>query len=130
MFIGRLILAIVSTALEEVAIFVIWRFLLPELGIRVPVAVLIAGLVAWAAFAMSLFMFTTSVLKKQATIGLPTMVGSRGRVARALAPDGLVRIRGELWGAISAEGRVNVGEQVEVVGEEGLKLFVRKIKST
>ena len=124
---ARLILAIVSTSLEEVAIVVIWRWLLPEFGIRLTLPVLIGVMVAWAAFSVSLFVFTTRVLKKQAVVGLPTMVGSKGKVASILAPEGLVRIRGELWGATSAEGNLDTGEEIEVVGEDGLKLVVRKI---
>jgi len=124
---ARLILAIVSTALEEVAIVVIWRWLLPEFGIELPLAVLIAVMVVWAAFGAALFVFTTRILKKQAVIGLPTMIGSKGKVASSLVPEGLVRIRGELWGASSVEGNLDKGEQVEVVGEDGLKLVVRKV---
>ena len=124
---ARLILAIISTALEEIAIVAIWRWLLPEFGIRLPFSVLIGVMVAWAAFAVALFIFTTRTLKKQIVVGLPTMVGSRGKVASSLVPEGLVRIKGELWGATSAEGNVDTGEEVEVVGEDGLKLVVRKI---
>jgi membrane-bound ClpP family serine protease len=123
---ARLILAIVSTSLEEVAIVVIWRWLLPEFGINLSLSVLIGIMVAWAVFAVALFVFTTRVLKRQTVVGLPTMIGSKGKVASSLAPDGLVRIRGELWGATSAEGNVDKGEEVEVVGEDGLKLVVRK----
>ena len=123
---ARLILAIVSTALEEVAIYVIWRWLLPEFDIRLSFSVCIGVMVAWAAFAVALFIFTTRTLKRQTVVGLPTMIGSRGKVASSLAPVGMVRIRGELWGATSAEGNLVTGEQVEVVGEDGLKLVVRK----
>ena len=35
----------------------------------------------------------------------------------------------ELWGATSAEDNIDIGEQVEVVGEDGLKLLVRKIST-
>lgn len=123
---ARLILAIVSTALEEVAIVAIWRWLLPEFGIRLPFSVLIGVMVAWAAFAVALFIFTTRTLKKQVVVGLPTMIGGRGKVASSLVPEGLVRIKGELWGATSAEGDVDTGEEVEVVAEDGLKLVVRR----
>jgi membrane-bound ClpP family serine protease len=126
MTIARLILAIISTALEEVAIVVIWRWLLPEFDIILPFPVLIAVMVVWAVFAVSLFLLTTRILKRQALVGLPTMVGSRGKVASPLVPDGLVRIKGELWGATSNEGNLTTGEEVEVVGEDGLKLVVRR----
>ena len=123
---ARLILAIISTSLEEAAIVAIWRWLLPEFGINLPFSVLIGVMVAWAVFAAALFVFTTRTLKRQAVVGLPTMIGSKGKVASSLAPEGMVRIRGELWGATSAEGNVDKDEEVEVVGEDGLKLVVRK----
>ena len=123
---ARLILAIVSTLLEEVAIVAIWRWLLPELDINLSLPVLIGIMAAWAAFSVTLFVFTTRTLKRQTVVGLPTMVGSRGKAASLLNPEGFVRIRGELWGSTSVEGNIGKGEEVEVVGENGLKLVVRK----
>jgi membrane-bound serine protease (ClpP class) len=122
----RAILAVVSSVLEEMAIVAIWRWLLPEFGIVLPLAALIVIMVAWAGVGATLFIVTTRVMRKQAMVGLPTMVGSRGQAASPLAPEGLVRIRGELWGATSAEGNLGKGEEVEVVGESGLKLVVRR----
>ena len=121
---ARLILAIISTSLEEVAIVAIWRWVLPEFDIEVSFTVLVIVMVAWALLAAALFVFTTRTLKKQVVVGLPTMVGSRGRVASPIAPEGLVRIKSELWGAISTEGDIPKGEDIEVVGEDGLKLIV------
>lgn len=123
---ARLVLAFLSASLEEVAIFAIWRWLLPEFGIGLPVAFLIGLMAVWAVFSVTLFMVTSRILKKQVMVGLPTMVGSRGRVASSLVPEGLVKIKNELWGATSAEGNLDKGEEVEVVGENGLKLVVRK----
>jgi membrane-bound ClpP family serine protease len=127
--VSRLVLAVLSTSVEEVAIWVIWRWLLPEFGIELPYQVLIVVMVAWAAFGVWLFVFTTRTLKKQAVAGLPSMVSTVGRVSSRLAPDGLVNIRGELWGAVSDEGNIEAGEKVIVIKEDGLKLFVRKIDS-
>ena len=129
MFTARLIIAIVSNILEEVAIVVIWRWLLPEFGIRLPLSALIGVMIAWAIFSVSLFVFTTRTLSRQILVGLPTMIGSKGKVASPLAPDGLVRIKSELWGAISPEGNIDKGEEIAVVGEDGLKLIVRRNKS-
>lgn len=123
---ARLILAIITTSVEETAIVIIWRWLLPELGINLPFPVLIGVMVAWAVFSVSLFIFTTRVIKKQTVVGLPTMVGSKGKVASRIAPEGLVRIKNELWTAKAIEGNIDKGEEVDVVGEDGLKLMVRK----
>ena len=122
----RLILAIISTALEEVAIWAVWRWLLPEFNVNLHVGVLIGIMVGWGIISTCLFLFTTHTLKKQALVGLPSMVGAVGKAAGNLTPEGMVKIRGELWGAVSEEGNIAAGEGIIVTGENGLKLLVRK----
>lgn len=122
----RLIIAIVTTSLEEVVVWVIWQFVLPEYGIFLPSGAVIAVMVVWAVFCISLFMFTTGILKKQPVSGLQSMVGSKGKAVSPLVPEGMVKIDGELWRAKSAEGKINKGDYIEVVGEDKLKLVVRK----
>ncbi len=126
---ARLVLAIVSTSAVEAALFAIWRWVLPEWGIEISLVALIAVMAAYAVFAVVDFWFVTRVLKRQTVIGLPTMIGSKGKVASPLAPEGQVRIKGELWGAESLDRNMDIGEQVVVVRQDGLKLFVRKADS-
>ncbi|OGO07950.1 MAG: hypothetical protein A2Y92_02180 [Chloroflexi bacterium RBG_13_57_8] len=122
---ARLALAVLSTTLEEAAIWVVWRWLLPEFDINIPISALIVIMIGWAAFSTWLFILTTRALKRQAAVGLPSMVGAVGKAASRLAPEGLVKIRGELWGAM-AEGRnIEPGEEIVVEKERGLKLYVR-----
>ena len=123
---ARLVLALVSTTVEELDIFVIWRWLLPELDINLSRTALIVIMAVWLCFSVALFAFTTRTIRRQTVVGLPTMIGSRGKVASPLNLQGLVRIKGELWGATSGEGDIGKGEEVEVVGEDGLKLVVRR----
>jgi len=122
----RLIWAIISTLLEETALAVVVLWGLPQLGIEIPLAGLIALMVAWAAFAVFTYRKGSRALKKKPVVGLSDMVGSKGEVVSRLDPEGLVRIKGELWKAESAAGRVDAGEEVTVVGQERLKLIVRK----
>jgi membrane-bound ClpP family serine protease len=122
----RLVLAITSTGMELVAIWAIWRWALPDFGIELPFSLLITVMIAWAAFGTWLFIFTTRILKRQAQRGLSSMVGTEGSAVKTLDPKGLVKIRGELWGAVSEEGKIDAGTEVVVVGQDGLKLFVRK----
>ena len=126
---ARLILAIVSTLAVEAALFAIWRWVLPEWGIEIPLVALIAVMAAYSVFAVVDFWFVTKVLKRQIIVGLPTMVGSKGKVVSPLAPEGQVRIKSELWGAESLDRNINIGEEVMVVGQDGLKLIVRKADS-
>jgi membrane-bound ClpP family serine protease len=126
---ARLVLAIISTGLEEVAVWAVWRWVLPDLGIELPFALLIIIMVVWAAFCTWLFIFTTHTLNKQAWAGLPSMVGMNGKVTRSLDPSGLVKIRGELWRAIADEGKIDSGDDIVVVAQNGLTLSVRRNNS-
>lgn len=123
---ARLIIAVVSTLVVEFAFYVIWRWVLPEFDIQVPLWVLIAVLTFWAVFAVADFIFVTHILRRQTIVGLPTMEGSKGKVRSPLHPEGQVMIKGELWGAKSIEGDINIGEVVTVVGQDGLQLVVRR----
>jgi len=95
---SRLILAIVSTVLEEIALVVIWRWGLPQLDIHLPLYVLVIIMGAWAVYAVTTFLIVTHILRKQAVVGLPTMIRAKGKVVNPLTPEGVINIRGELWG--------------------------------
>ncbi len=125
-FTASLILAIVSTGLEEAALYAIWRWVLPDLEVRMPLNVLIIIMIVWGAYAVTNFIIVTRALRKTVIVGLPTMVGSIGKVVQPLHPEGMVRIKSELWGAESAEGNIGAGEAITVVKQDGLKLFVHR----
>ena len=125
----RLILAILSTLLEEIALAAIILWGLPQLGIHIPLAGLIALMAALVVYAVITYRLGSKVLGKKPVIGLPDMVGSRGKAVTPLDPEGLVRIKGELWESTSADRRINTGEEVIVVEQDGLKLTVRRDKS-
>ena len=122
---GRLILAIISTILEEAAIVAIVLLGLPRLGIHVPLAGLIALMAAWGAYSIIIYRMGSRALERKPVIRLP-VTGSHGRVVSRLAPEGLVRIESELWVATSAGAEIDVGTEVIVVEQDGLRLVVRK----
>lgn len=122
---GRLILAIVSTLLEEAALVAIVLLGLPKLGIEIPMAGLIALMVVWGAYSVITYRMGSRALRRKPEIALP-LIGGKGKVVSPLAPEGLIRIKGELWIAESVGGRIDIGEEVIVVGQDGLKLVVRK----
>ena len=123
---GRLIIAIVSTMLEEVALAVGVLWGLPKLGIHIPLWVLIIVMLAWGAYTIITYRMGSRALRRKPVHGLAAMLGSEGKVVSPLVPEGMVRIKGELWRAKSASGRMDTGEEVTVVGQDGLKLVVRK----
>jgi membrane-bound serine protease (ClpP class) len=127
MMTARLIMAIASTLMQEAALVVIWRWGLPQLGIQLPLSILIVVMVIWVVGAMATYWIGTRALGRQAVIGLTTMIGSRGKAVSLLAPEGQVIIKGELWEAASIDKKVDSGEVVTVIGQDGLKLIVRKV---
>jgi len=74
-----------------------------------------------AVFALALVK-VVQLRKRPPAVGTNTLVGTRGEVRR----DGLVSVRGELWQAHAEDGgQLEVGDEVEVAGIEGLELVVR-----
>ena len=122
----RLIMATISTLLEETAIIIVALFGLPRLGISLPLPGLVALMVAWLAISVITYRIGSQALRRKQLAGLPDMVGCQGMVVSPLAPEGLVRIKGELWVARSAGGELELGEVVIVVAQDSLKLVVHE----
>lgn len=122
----RLIIAIITTALEEAAIAVVVLWLLPKIDVNLPLFVLIIIMVAWAGFAVFTYRLGSRALRRQPEGGLSDMLGMRGEVVKRLDPEGIIRIKGELWKAKSAGRKIETGEEVTVVGQRRLKLIVER----
>ena len=61
--------------------------------------------------------------------GPEQLIGKIGRVTRSFTPIGEVRVDGQVWRAETTGGEVKEGDQVEVVGREGLILKVKPNKT-
>ncbi len=127
---ARLILAIISTLLEEAALVVIVLWGLPQIGIQLPLPGLLAVMVVWGAYSVFTYRIGSRALRQKPVMSLPDMVGCQGKVVSPLAPEGLVKIRGELWVAKSDSGEMKVGKEVIVVRQDSLKLLVRESSAT
>lgn len=91
-------------------------------GYQVSWAVMLAIAGTFAAFFGLALARVIAIRRRPAAVGASTMVGSHGRVRR----EGQVAVKGELWRARDAEGEeLRSGDEVEVVGVEGLSLVVR-----
>ncbi|ASJ01839.1 nodulation protein NfeD [Thermococcus profundus] len=65
--------------------------------------------------------------RRKAQTGKEEMIGEVGKVVQELNPEGMIKIRGELWKAESKTREpIKVGENVRVVGMRGLTLIVVK----
>ena len=63
--------------------------------------------------------------RRRPTIGAESLVGAEGVATSECRPRGRVRVRGEVWQAVCAEG-ADVGDAVVVEGISGLTLEVRR----
>lgn len=125
MITARLIYSIVSVILEEAAIVVIVLVGLPQLGIEIPLGVLIAVMVVFAIFSVLLYQAGSRALRRK-PVTLSVMIGSKGKVVSPLAPVGFIKIKDELWEAESVGSKIGIGKEVMVVEQDGLKLSVRQ----
>ena len=115
-----------ATLLEEAALVALVFWGLPQLGIHIPLPGLIALMVGLVALAVFTFRLSSRALLKKPVVGLSSMIDSKAKVVSPLAPEGMVKIKGELWEAVSIAGTIDAGEKVTVVGQDALKLIVRK----
>lgn len=122
----RLIFAIVSTIIEEIAIVAAGIWGLPQIGVDFPLWATILVMISWLSYSVYTFKKGTKALKIGHILGMPNMVGTKGRVTSALNPEGWVRIRGELWSAKSLSGEIQQGQDIIVIGQKRLKLEVKE----
>jgi len=123
--------AIIGTLIEEAALVAIVLWVLPHFGVHIPhwgLATLMVGL-AIVSYVTYLLGRPTFFLRPR--VAPEAIIGSEGKVIRALAPEGYVKVQGVLWKAICAETALEAGDEVVVVGIDRIKLIVcRKEKPT
>ena len=65
-------------------------------------------------------------IRRRNAAGADGMIGLVGEVTQALNSQGVIKINGEYWHALSLDGDIGVGEEVDVVGINGLVLEVKR----
>ena len=126
---GRLIIAIISTIAEEVAVLFLGLWFLPRMDVHIPVPLLVAIMLAWLGWSVFTYRKGSRALVRKPVRGLVDMKGMKGVVVQPLRPEGLVKISGELWNARTVTGLAEVGTNIVVVSQQGLKLIVRVVDS-
>ena len=114
--------AIVTAVLEQVGVAAVALWLLPGLGIQVPIWALVPIMIA-----LGVYSYVVTVLNKKALdrrpLSLPD-IGSKGKVATLLSPTGYVRIGNELWQASSTGSTIGTKKEIIVTAIEGMTLLV------
>ena len=118
--------SIISTAVEEAAIAALILWILPIFGIVLPAWGLWLALVVFAIYSYIMYRIGHPTISYKKVNAPESIIGSTGVVEKVLTPDGIVRVRGELWKARSDDGNLDKGQEVTVSGIDGLKLTVNK----
>ena len=120
-----LVWKVVSTVFEETVLAVAVLWLLPELGFRIPPWLLALAMPALAAYNVFTYRKGIEALRTEPMAGMTSMVGIKGEVVRSLAPEGIIRVKGELWTARAVAGSLAEGQRIVVVAQKRLKLVVK-----
>jgi membrane-bound ClpP family serine protease len=123
---ARLIIAIISSLLDEALILGLILWGLPKLGINLPVPVTVTIVILFAVFAITTFKLGTQALKMKPLAGLSDMINMDGVVVKRLDPIGYVKIDGEIWEARSSDGIIEKGTNVKVIYQKRLRLTVKQ----
>jgi len=83
-------------------------------------AVIMVAAVCEVAFAVAGIRYTR---RRRARVGVETLVGESASVISPLAPDGQVKVNGEIWQARS-DTNAQMGQAVRITGVSGLTLDV------
>jgi membrane-bound serine protease (ClpP class) len=97
----------------------------PEL--RLPLSLVLAVVVPFAVILIVMLKLAVRARRMKVTTGMAGMIGLHGRAQTAIAPEGTVFVRGELWRARSPMSIVP-GEGVRVTDINGLTLNVEAEK--
>src|SRR5262245_22330829 len=95
----------------------------PNPEMRVPVGLVLAVVIPFALILIVMVRLALRARQTRVVTGLAGMIGLKGRAETAIEPEGRVFVRGELWRARS-QTKIAAGENVRVVGVEGLTLYV------
>ncbi|OPX25212.1 MAG: hypothetical protein B1H05_04130 [Candidatus Cloacimonas sp. 4484_140] len=97
--------------------------------LRISLSLIIGVAIFTILFFLLLATLVVKVHKSKVTTGREGEIGERGLTRTVLDPEGQVFIRGELWTAISTEGKIDKNEPVEVVKIDNLTLWVKRVSS-
>jgi membrane protein implicated in regulation of membrane protease activity len=85
---------------------------------------------AWMLKDWILYPWLRSAYEVSTRTGSKTLIGYKGVAESHLAPEGLIRVRGELWRAVALprDLTIQTGIAVEIIDADGMTVFVRPLR--
>ena len=119
---GKILILLLDEAAVIAAILLILHFL----GIQIPVPIMIGGGIIVVILVIVIHIAVIPSFHRKQVTGREGMIGEQGRVVEPLTPFGTIIVKGEYWKAKSLDYNIEFDENVEIVGEEGLTLKVKR----
>ncbi len=114
--------ATITSLLEEAALVAVVLWLLPRFGIDIPLWGLALLMIALGVYSYMAYQLGKKALDKKPIVSPD--IGNRGKATTPLTPTGYVRLGTELWKASSTDSSIEAGEEVVVIGMQGVTLLV------
>jgi membrane-bound ClpP family serine protease len=118
-------LKVMVLLLDEAIVVGLVLLVLWVLGIEVPLLIAIPVALLLGAIIFVTHKAVIPTFHKKKITGSEGMVGLKGTVIEPLTPVGVVRVEDEYWKAKSVGGNIAAGEEVEILGLNGLTLMVK-----
>jgi len=99
----------------------------PNPELRLPLRLVLAVVIPFGLILTVMLRLAIRARRSKVTTGVSGMIGLTGRAETAIAPEGKIFVRGELWRARS-QMSIAPGESVRVTGVNGLTLDVESEK--
>ena len=112
--------------LDEAAVLVVVILILQLLGVRIPLPITISVVIIVSIFVFIIHVAVIPSFHRKQVTGREGMMGIQGRVVEPLNPFGTIIAKGEYWKAKSLDDNIEIGENVEIVGIDGLTLKVKR----
>jgi len=112
--------------LDEAAVIVVILLIVHFLGIHIPLPIMIGGGIIVVIFILMIHIAVIPSFHRKQVTGREGMIGEQGRVVETLTPFGTIIVKGEYWKAKSLDDNIELDENVEIVGNEGLTLKVKR----
>ena len=119
-------LIVLASLLDDAAVVIIVLLVLWFLKIPISLPIIILLILLFVATVFIMHKLVIPALHRRKITGSEGMLGLEGRVIKSLAPRGTISVKGEYWTARSIGKNIPVGEQVEIVGMDGLTLQVKR----
>ncbi len=92
------------------------------------VLIAIAIAIAAAAFLVITIIWGIRAHHHQISAGREDLIGKTAEVKIAVNPEGIVLVEGELWTALSEDGKAKPGDEVVITKVNRLKVWITKSK--